>query len=117
VTVRFQTAEDVEREAGLANAALAVQRGQLIVLPTDTAYGVGADAFSPAAVDRLLMARGRGRAMPPPVLVAAATTLDAALRPRLHVHGHVHPYGAARTDRRLGRTLVVNAIPYRLLEL
>jgi tRNA threonylcarbamoyl adenosine modification protein (Sua5/YciO/YrdC/YwlC family) len=77
VTVRFQTAEDVEREAGLANAALAVQRGQLIVLPTDTVYGVGADAFSPAAVERLLMAKGRGRAMPPPVLVAAATTLDA----------------------------------------
>lgn len=48
---------------------------------------------------------------------AAFRTLDAALRPRLHVHGHVHPYGAARTDRRLGRTLVVNAIPYRLLEL
>jgi L-threonylcarbamoyladenylate synthase len=77
VTVRFQTGEDVEREAGLANAALAVQRGQLIVLPTDTVYGVGADAFSPAAVERLLMAKGRGRAMPPPVLVAAATTLDA----------------------------------------
>lgn len=77
MTVRFQTAEDVEREAGLANAALAVQRGQLIVLPTDTVYGVGADAFSPAAVERLLMAKGRGRAMPPPVLVAAATTLDA----------------------------------------
>jgi L-threonylcarbamoyladenylate synthase len=74
---RFRTAEETEREAGIANAALAVQRGQLVVLPTDTVYGVGADAFDPGAVRRLLAAKGRGREMPPPVLVSAATTLDA----------------------------------------
>jgi tRNA threonylcarbamoyl adenosine modification protein (Sua5/YciO/YrdC/YwlC family) len=74
---RFRTSEETEREAGIANAALAVQRGQLVVLPTDTVYGVGADAFDPAAVRRLLAAKGRGREMPPPVLVSAATTLDA----------------------------------------
>jgi tRNA threonylcarbamoyl adenosine modification protein (Sua5/YciO/YrdC/YwlC family) len=74
---RFSTADPTEREAGVAAAALAVQRGQLVVLPTDTVYGVGADAFSPAAVKRLLAAKGRGRDMPPPVLVSAATTLDA----------------------------------------
>jgi tRNA threonylcarbamoyl adenosine modification protein (Sua5/YciO/YrdC/YwlC family) len=77
VTQRFTTADPTEREAGIANAALAVQRGQLVVLPTDTVYGVGADAFSPAAVRRLLEAKGRGRDMPPPVLVSAPTTLDA----------------------------------------
>jgi len=38
------------------------------------------------------------------------------LRPRLLVHGHLHPYGRKRDDRRLGETLVVNAVPYRLLE-
>jgi L-threonylcarbamoyladenylate synthase len=74
---RFRTGEETEREAGIANAALAVQRGQLVVLPTDTVYGVGADAFDPGAVRRLLAAKGRGREMPPPVLVSAATTLDA----------------------------------------
>ncbi len=74
---RFSTAEPTEREAGVAAAALAVQRGQLVVLPTDTVYGVGADAFTPAAVRRLLAAKGRGREMPPPVLISAATTLDA----------------------------------------
>jgi tRNA threonylcarbamoyl adenosine modification protein (Sua5/YciO/YrdC/YwlC family) len=74
---RFSTAEPTEREAGIAAAALAVQRGQLVVLPTDTVYGIGADAFTPAAVQRLLAAKGRGREMPPPVLISAATTLDA----------------------------------------
>ena len=74
---RFRTAEETEREAGVANAALAVQRGLLVLLPTDTVYGIGADAFDPDAVRRLLAAKGRGREMPPPVLVSAATTLDA----------------------------------------
>jgi L-threonylcarbamoyladenylate synthase len=74
---RFRTADKDEREAGVANAALAVQRGGLVVLPTDTVYGIGADAFDPAAVRALLAAKGRGREMPPPVLVSAASTLDA----------------------------------------
>jgi L-threonylcarbamoyladenylate synthase len=74
---RFSTADETEREAGVANAALAVQRGQLVVLPTDTVYGIGADAFDAEAVSRLLAAKGRGREMPPPVLVSAPTTLDA----------------------------------------
>lgn len=77
VSNRFDTNDDIEREEGIAAAALAVQRGQLVVFPTDTVYGVGADAFDPASVRRLLAAKGRGRDMPPPVLVSAATTLDA----------------------------------------
>ena len=60
----------------LDEAVNAVVRGALIVLPTDTVYGVGADAFSPAAVAALLAAKGRGRQMPPPVLVPDARTLD-----------------------------------------
>ena len=54
------------------------------MLPTDTVYGLGADAFSPAAVTRLLAAKGRGRDMPPPVLVGtvrAATALVEDLGP------------------------------------
>jgi len=46
------------------------------VLPTDTVYGIGADAFAPAAVAALLAAKGRGRQMPPPVLVPAVATVD-----------------------------------------
>jgi L-threonylcarbamoyladenylate synthase len=74
---RFRTDVEEERESGLSHASLAIQRGQLIVLPTDTVYGVGADAFDPASVQLLLEAKGRGRDMPPPVLVSATTTLDA----------------------------------------
>jgi L-threonylcarbamoyladenylate synthase len=48
-----------------------------VVLPTDTVYGLGADAFDAVAVQRLLDAKGRGREMPPPVLISSATTLDA----------------------------------------
>jgi L-threonylcarbamoyladenylate synthase len=77
VSERLPTGTDEEREAAVEAASLAVQRGELIVLPTDTVYGIGADAFDPAAVRALLGAKGRGRDMPPPVLVSAATTIDA----------------------------------------
>jgi L-threonylcarbamoyladenylate synthase len=74
----FDCADETQRKAGLAAAASAILSGELVVLPTDTVYGVGADAFSPAAVRRLLAAKGRGREMPSPVLVGtvrAATAL------------------------------------------
>jgi tRNA threonylcarbamoyl adenosine modification protein (Sua5/YciO/YrdC/YwlC family) len=71
------TGTEEEREAALSSATVAVQKGQLVVLPTDTVYGIGADAFDPMAVKELLAAKGRGREMPPPVLVSATTTLDA----------------------------------------
>lgn len=62
--------------AGIDEAVNAVSRGGLVVLPTDTVYGIGADAFDPDAVAALLAAKGRGRHMPPPVLVPDARTLD-----------------------------------------
>ena len=74
---RYPAATDEERAAAIAAASLAVQQGRLVVLPTDTVYGIGADAFDKAAVQALLAAKGRGREMPPPVLVSAASTLDA----------------------------------------
>ncbi|QBR91729.1 L-threonylcarbamoyladenylate synthase [Nocardioides euryhalodurans] len=74
---RLPTGTDDEREAAIAAATQAVQQGDLVVIPTDTVYGIGADAFDADAVADLLDAKGRGREMPPPVLVSAATTVDA----------------------------------------
>jgi L-threonylcarbamoyladenylate synthase len=65
------------RPAAIEAAVTAVREGELIVLPTDTVYGVGADAFTPAAVRAMLAAKGRGRHMPSPVLVGTARAASA----------------------------------------
>src|SRR5690554_5772030 len=63
--------------AAARSARQALGRGDLTVLPTDTVYGLSADAFSPQAVEKLLAAKGRGRQSPPPVLIADMATLGA----------------------------------------
>lgn len=60
----------------LAEAADHVRKGGLAVVPTDTVYGIGTTATDAQAVQRLLDAKGRGRQMPPPVLVAHAGAVD-----------------------------------------
>jgi L-threonylcarbamoyladenylate synthase len=65
-----------QRSTGIASAISAVKGGRLIVMPTDTVYGLGADAFDGAAVAALLAAKGRGRDMPVPVLVGSWHTID-----------------------------------------
>lgn len=72
---RYDCADATDRATGLREAASAVRRSELVVLPTDTVYGVGADAFSSEAVADLLEAKGRGRNMPTPVLIGSPTTL------------------------------------------
>ena len=69
---RYDCRDPQERIAGIDAAVTAARAGELIVLPTDTVYGIGADAFIPAAVTTMLAAKGRGRNMPPPVLVGTA---------------------------------------------
>jgi L-threonylcarbamoyladenylate synthase len=71
VSARYDCTDAAQREAGLAEAVTAVQQGGLVVLPTDTVYGIGADAFTPSAVSALLAAKGHGRNSPPPVLVGS----------------------------------------------
>ena len=72
------TTYDVREDSteGVAAAVAALRRGALAVLATDTVYGVASDAFSPAAVARLLAAKGRGRDMPVPVLVGSAISIS-----------------------------------------
>lgn len=77
MSTHYDLSDDTSREAGLAAAVVAVRRGQLVVLPTDTVYGLAVDAFDADGVQRLLDAKGRGRDMPPPVLISTNTTLEA----------------------------------------
>ncbi|MCD2499843.1 MULTISPECIES: L-threonylcarbamoyladenylate synthase [Microbacterium] len=73
----FDCSDETQLLSGMRHARQAIARGELIVLPTDTVYGVGADAFSPAAVQRLLDGKGRGRDQPPPVLVGSVAAMTA----------------------------------------
>lgn len=66
----FDVADASQLLTGARTARQAISRGELVVIPTDTVYGVAADAFNPQAVERLLEAKGRTRQSPPPVLVA-----------------------------------------------
>jgi L-threonylcarbamoyladenylate synthase len=75
VSRTYDTRNNAQRATGIEQAAAAVKRGQLIVMPTDTVYGLGADAFNRNAVQALLQAKGRGRDMPVPVLIGAPSAL------------------------------------------
>jgi tRNA threonylcarbamoyl adenosine modification protein (Sua5/YciO/YrdC/YwlC family) len=71
MSARYDCTDPAQRAAGISEAAAVLRKGELAVLPTDTVYGVAADAFSPDAVAALLAAKGRDRQMPPPVLAGS----------------------------------------------
>ena len=71
---RYDCTDPGGRTDGVPAAAGAIRRGEVIVLPTDTVYGIGCDAFDATAVASVLAAKGRGRDMPPPVLIPTART-------------------------------------------
>ena len=75
-TETFDCGDAEQRQTGIASAISALKGGRLVVLPTDTVYGIGADAFDGSAVAALLAAKGRGRDMPVPVLVGSWHTID-----------------------------------------
>lgn len=72
----YDCSENSELLTGMRLARQAIAKGQLVVIPTDTVYGVAANAFSSEAVQLLLEAKGRGRQAPPPVLIPRAETMD-----------------------------------------
>jgi tRNA threonylcarbamoyl adenosine modification protein (Sua5/YciO/YrdC/YwlC family) len=76
VTEVFNCAEPEQRSAGISSAVGALKGGRLVVMPTDTVYGIGADAFDNTAVAALLSAKGRGRDMPVGVLVGSWHTIE-----------------------------------------
>jgi tRNA threonylcarbamoyl adenosine modification protein (Sua5/YciO/YrdC/YwlC family) len=72
----FDCRKPADRDRGVIAAIAAVKRGDLVVLPTDTLYGLGCDAFKKLSVSSLLRTKGRGRNMPSAVLVGSRRTLD-----------------------------------------
>ncbi|TAP26949.1 L-threonylcarbamoyladenylate synthase [Arthrobacter sp. S41] len=80
MSTRFLVSNEQEHADGIAAAKAALADKRCIVLPTDTVYGIGADAFSAQGVAMLLAAKGRNRTMPPPVLIAQSATMDGLAR-------------------------------------
>jgi tRNA threonylcarbamoyl adenosine modification protein (Sua5/YciO/YrdC/YwlC family) len=66
----FDCSVDTDLLTGMRLAKVALGRTELAVIPTDTVYGIAANAFSAEAIQALLDAKGRGRQSPPPVLIA-----------------------------------------------
>ena len=91
MSTTFDCADPASRAEGLKAAATALRTGELVVLPTDTVYGIGADAFYPSAVMALLAAKGRARDMPPPVLVGTVRAASALIE-------DLGPYGQDLID-------------------
>jgi L-threonylcarbamoyladenylate synthase len=87
----FDCADEAQRKEGLTAATGAILRGELVVLPTDTVYGLGADAFSPEAVGRLMAAKGLDRGSPPTVLVGSVRAASALVE-------DLGPYGQQLID-------------------
>ena len=76
MSVVYDCSQQNTRSDGLAAAAGAIRSSRLVVLPTDTVYGIGADAFDGGAVQSLLRAKNRGPDMPVGVLVGSWSTVD-----------------------------------------
>lgn len=77
VSERFDVLTPEERSTGVAVALASLARGEIVVAPTDTVYGIACDAFTHTAVAAVLAAKGRGRDMPVPVLVGTLATFRA----------------------------------------
>lgn len=73
----YDCSVEAELLTGMRLARAAIGRGDLVVIPTDTVYGVATDAFSPSGVEKLVAAKGRTLASPPPVLIPGIPTMDA----------------------------------------
>ena len=79
MSAQFDCTDTGSRAEGIKAAALALRSGELVVLPTDTLYGIAADAFYPSAVTALVTARGSDRQAPPAVLVGTVRAASALI--------------------------------------
>jgi len=85
VSFRYDCADPAGRSRGIVRAQEVLADGRLVVLPTESAYGVACDAFSDEGLTALRAAKGNPR-LRPPVLIANTRTLDGlatAITPQL----------------------------------
>lgn len=73
---RYDCSDPVQRSQGVLAARGALRRAELVVFPTETVYGLAADAFSPDGVTRLREVQERARDVPVPVLIGRPGTVD-----------------------------------------
>ena len=100
MSTRFDCGDSAQRSAGLVEAVAALRNGELAVIPTDTVYGLAADAFSPAAVAALQAARGGTRSAPPTVLVGSVRTASGfALRNEMNATSWKYSSPMARRNQ------------------
>src|SRR5215210_4779997 len=75
MTLDLETAVLAANDAAIAAAANCLRVGRLVAFPTETVYGLGADATNAAAIARLYQAKGRPSFNP---LIAHVSDLEAA---------------------------------------
>ncbi|MCX6040189.1 MAG: Sua5/YciO/YrdC/YwlC family protein, partial [Caldilinea sp.] len=81
VTTQILSVDPIHPDAGLlAIAAHALVQGQLVAFPTETVYGLGANALDPSAVDRIFAAKQRPFTDPLIVHLASVEQLDEVAR-------------------------------------
>ena len=73
----YDCSVDTDLLTGFRLSKVSLDRNELVVLPTDTVYGIAANDFSAKGVEALLNAKGRDRTMPPPVLIPKVETMSA----------------------------------------
>jgi L-threonylcarbamoyladenylate synthase len=108
VSARYECGSETDAAAGIAAAVEAVRAGDLVVLPTDTVYGLGADAFNPSAITGLMTARGQPRTAPLTVLVGTVRAANALIEDLNDVgRGFIEEFwpGPLTLVFRVGRTL------------
>jgi L-threonylcarbamoyladenylate synthase len=69
-----------DQPGAIEEAAALLKKGLLVVFPTDTVYGVGADPFNPAAIERLYRAKERPTEKGIPVLLGDLADLNKIVR-------------------------------------
>jgi L-threonylcarbamoyladenylate synthase len=75
VSYRYDCADASGRGRGLARARTVLGEGELVVVPTESAYGLACDAFSGPGLELLRAAKGN-MWLRPPVLIGSTRTLD-----------------------------------------